>query len=95
MPSYRVTITAGAVRPGFAAASALPTAKAATAELTVVEAADLGIVAGSARIVVRFEAEDAELAGQIAAHTTEKTNTVVEVLGWQLTQRVRNRWVPL
>ena len=70
MPSYRITITIGALRPGVEPPSVLPAAARAADELTTVEASDLGIVSGMPRIVVRFTADDAataQLAGAAGA----------------------------
>jgi hypothetical protein len=92
VPDYRVTMTMGALRPGVVPADVLPAAKAAAAELTMVEAADVTIVAGSARIVIRFESDDAELATQIAAHVVATTRTSVEVRDVTVTERSRGRW---
>ena len=93
MPDFRVTMTMGALRPGVSPATVLPTAKADAAELTMVEAADIAVVAGSARIVVRFESDDAELAAQIADHVVATTQSAVEVPQYGVTQRVGGRWV--
>lgn len=92
MPSYRVTMTIGMLRPGVAPERVLPTATDAAAELVTVEASDIGIVAGSPRITVRFEAEDAEIAGQVAGHVAAATDTVAEMLTSKLTVRDGGRW---
>ena len=78
MPSFRVTIAIGALRPGIAPATVLPAAAAAAATLTTVEASDLAVVAGSARLIVRFTAEDRELAEQVAAHVLAVTAALAE-----------------
>ena len=93
MPSFRVTITVGALRPGVAPATLLPAAAAAAATLTTVEASDLGVVAGSPRLVVRFTAEDREVAEQVAEHVLAVTAGLAEPRGSLLTQRVGSRWV--
>jgi hypothetical protein len=92
VPDYRVTMTMGALRPGVAPANVLPAAKAAAGELTMVEAADLTVVAGSARIVIRFESDDAELANQIAEHVVATTRESVDVPAFTVTERGRGRW---
>jgi hypothetical protein len=92
VPDYRVTLSIGALRPGVAPDTVLPTASAAASELTMVEASDLAIVAGEARIRVRFEAEDGELATQIADHVAAVTQTVAEVARYSVTERVKGRW---
>jgi len=92
MPDYRVTMTMGAVRAGVAPDSVLPTASAAAGEFTMVEAADIAVVAGKARITIRFEADDAELAAQIAAHVVGVTHGSVDVVDVRVTERVGGRW---
>ena len=85
-------MTMGAVRAGVSPADVLPAAKAAAAELTMVEAADLTVVAGSARIIIRFESDDAELATQIAHHVVATTRRSVDVPVFTVTERARGRW---
>jgi hypothetical protein len=93
MPDFRVTMIIGALAPGVAPAAVLPAAKAAASELTLVEASDLAVVAGEARVTIRFEADDDELAAQIAAHIVAVTRDVAEVTGHRATRRVGGRWV--
>jgi hypothetical protein len=50
MPSYRITLGVGALRAGTDPQSVLPTAAAAARELTTVEAWDLAVVRGEARM---------------------------------------------
>ena len=92
MPDYRVTMIIGAVRPGVSPAAILPTAKSAAAELTMVEAADLAVVSGEARVTIRFESDDAELANQIAEHVVATTRQSVDVPVFTVTERGRGRW---
>lgn len=92
MPDYRVTMTLGGVRPGVASDTILPTAAAAVAEFTMVEASDIAVVSGAARITVRFEAEDAELATQISAHVVGVTHGSVDVVDVTVTERTGARW---
>ena len=95
MPSYRVTMTIGMLGPGVAPDRVLPTAAEAAAELTTVEASDLGIVAGAPRITIRYTAEDAELARQLGEHIAAATSRAAEVLVWRVTERVKGRWYVL
>lgn len=95
MPSFRVMLTPGALRPGATAESVIPAAAEAVGELAVVEASDLAIVRAAPRIVVRFMAEDDELALQIAGHAASVTDRVVEVASWSVTRRVGGRWLPV
>ena len=95
MPSFRITMTIGSLQPGVAPDSVLPAAAAAAAELTTVEASDLAVVAGSARATVRFTADDAASAVRIGAHTLDGTRARAGVITWQVTERVRGRWLPV
>ncbi|MFO7689026.1 MAG: hypothetical protein R6W83_00465 [Cryobacterium sp.] len=95
MPSYRIIIAVGALRAGVSPASVLPAAAAAAAELTTVEATDLTLVDGSARLSVRFSADSAELARQIGAHVLAVTDTLATPKASLVTERVQNRWVPV
>ncbi|CAN5183443.1 hypothetical protein BH11ACT5_BH11ACT5_01250 [soil metagenome] len=76
-----------------AADAVLPTARAATLELAVLEASDLQVVRGEARIVVRFTADDRELADQVAAHVAAAASKAAAVTAWRVTERVGERWV--
>jgi hypothetical protein len=95
MPSFRVTMVIGALRNGVQPQSVLPAAAAAAEGLATVEASDLAIVAGTARITVRFTAEDAELARQIGEHVVAATGELAETQRWQVTERVKSRWYPV
>jgi hypothetical protein len=92
MPSFRVTLTVGTLRPGVDPSSIVPTAAAAARMLTTVEASDLAVVAGAARVTVRFTADDAELAAQIGANVAAQTSRSAEVEAWKVTERVGGRW---
>ncbi|TAM70672.1 MAG: hypothetical protein EPN48_04750 [Microbacteriaceae bacterium] len=92
MPSFRVTMTIGALAPGVAPTQVVPVAEGAAAQLTTVEASDVAVVSGAARVTVRFTADDAELAQQIAQHTADTTGAVAEVLAWRLAERVGGGW---
>ncbi|MGO4690795.1 hypothetical protein [Glaciibacter sp. 2TAF33] len=92
MPSFRVTMTLGALRSGVAPEAVVPHAASAAAELTTVEASDLAVVAGHARVTVRFTADDPELALQIADHVVAATDAVARPLDHAVTERVKGRW---
>jgi hypothetical protein len=92
MPDFRVTLVVGALRPGTSPAAVLPAAKAAASELTMVEASDVAVVAGEARITVRFESDDGELATQIARHVVGVTGGLAEITRFAVTERVGGRW---
>jgi hypothetical protein len=92
MPSYRVTMTIGALRAGTRPESVLPAATRAAGEFTTVEASDLAIVSGMPRITVRFTADDAVRALRIGEHVVASTSSIAEVLAWKVTERVKGRW---
>jgi len=93
MPSYRVTMVIGALKPGVNPGAVLPLAAAAGRELVTVEASDLAVVAGEARITVRFTADELEIARQVGAHIVAVTDQSARVLRSAVTERVKNRWV--
>ncbi|CAN5313601.1 hypothetical protein BH11ACT4_BH11ACT4_23830 [soil metagenome] len=92
MPSFRVTLAIGDLAPGIAPAAILPAAKAAAQELVVMEAADLQVVSGQARIIVRFAADDEEIAAQVGSHVASRVQQFAEVTGCRITERVGARW---
>ena len=92
MPSYRVTLVVGALAPGTSPAAVLPAARDAAAELTTVEAFDVQVVAGQARIVVRFSADEYEIADQVGRHVASVVARLAAVEGWKLTERRGSRW---
>ncbi|MGV8885136.1 MAG: hypothetical protein ACOH1T_06050 [Microbacteriaceae bacterium] len=97
MPSYRVTLVIGVLAPGVSPAAVLPAARDAAADLTTVEAFDIHVVAGhqhtrQARLVVRFAADEYEVADQIAQHVATVVTQLAEVTSWKLTQRMGSRW---
>ena len=94
MPSFRITLTIGALLPGVAPDSVLSNL-AAAAELTTVEASDIAVVAGSPRAIVRFTADDAAMALRVGAHVLASARTEVEPVSWQVTERVKARWNPV
>lgn len=72
--------------------SVLPAARAATVEVATLEASDVQVVGGEARIVVRFTADDRDVAEQVARHVASATTRAAEVTAWRLTERVGGRW---
>lgn len=89
-----MTLTIGALAAGVSPQSVLPSIAAAVAERTVVEASDLAVVSASARVTVRYEAED-ETARAVAEHAVARTRAVAEVVSWRVTRRVGGRWHPV
>jgi hypothetical protein len=92
MPSFRIAFAVGTLRAGVDPASVLPAAAAAARELTIVEASDLGVVAGTARITVRFTAEGGDLARQIGDHVVAQVTQLAALSGIRVTERVGGRW---
>ena len=90
-----MTLVVGALRPGVNPASILPTAKAAALDLAVVEAADVQVVSGQARVIIRFAADEGEIAGQIGAHVASVVGDSAHVEKWAITERVKNLWVSI
>ena len=94
MPSFRVQLEIGALTPGVAPDRVLPTAAEAAAELAELAASDLTVVSGAPRAIVRFAADDPELAEQVASQVVTRTAALAEVRRWSLTRREHGRWVP-
>lgn len=95
MPSYRVTSVIGMLRPGVRPETVLPAAVAAGTELTTVEASDVSVVAGQARITVRFTADDDPAAARVADHVCATTGALADLGTVTLTRRYGGRWYPV
>lgn len=94
MPSFRITLTVGALRPGVHPASVLPLAAATAAALTTVEASDLTVVADTPRLTVRYTADDPASAARIGQAVLATATGLAAVIRSTLTQRVGGRWMP-
>lgn len=92
MPSYRVTIGIGSLAPGVSPDTVLPAAAAAAAELAVVEASDLAVVAGAPRITVRFTEDDDAAALGVGHRVVQRTALVADPLTWVVMVREKGRW---
>lgn len=92
MPSFRVIVAVGRLRPGVAAPTVEPAAAEAARELAVVEATSVDVVAGEARLTVRFTADRVEDAVRVAERTVAGIRARAAVDGWRLTERVGGRW---
>lgn len=86
-------MTIGALKPGTVPQSVLPAAARAVRELTTVEASDLAVVSNSARVTVRYTAED-DSARRIAEYAVEHTSVIAQVVTWRMTRREGSRWLP-
>lgn len=92
MPSFRVVVPVGRLRAGASAPSIEPAAAEAAAQLAVVEATSVDVVAGEARITVRFTADRVDEALEVAQHTVRGVERLAETGAWRLTERVGGRW---
>jgi hypothetical protein len=95
MPSYRIVLTIGVLRPGTEPQSLLPLAAGAARRLAVVEAFDVGVVSGAARITVRFTADDREAALRIGGAVVTEVQRAADVNSRMVTERVGGRWIPI
>ena len=85
-------VAVGALRPGVAPTDVLPAAAAAAAELTVVEASSVDVVAREARLTVRFTADTVDEAIAVAQHAVDGIGALARVGHWRVTERVGGRW---
>lgn len=95
MPSYRVRAFVGLLQPGVSAPDLLPDAVAHARTLVTVEAWDLEVVRGRARVTIRYQADDdasARRAGWAVLHHLDER---ADLQGRQLTRRWGARWHPL
>jgi hypothetical protein len=92
VPSFRVIVAVGRLRPGIDPRSIEPAAADAARELAVVEASSVDVVAGEARLTVRFTEDTEHSALRVAEHTVSRLQALADVGGWRLTERVGGRW---
>ncbi|WP_431245254.1 hypothetical protein [Leifsonia xyli] len=92
MPSFRVIVPVGRLRPGVDPRSIEPAAADAAREQAVVEASSVDVVAGEARLTVRFTGDDVRSAIRVAEHTIARIETLAETGDWRVTERVGGRW---
>ncbi|WP_271175324.1 hypothetical protein [Leifsonia poae] len=92
MPSFRVTVAIGALRPGVRPDAVLPAAADAAADLTVVEASSVDVVRREARLTVRYTADTVDEAIAVAEHTVERVGSLAQTGAWAVTERVGGRW---
>lgn len=95
MPSYRVRAFVGLLRPGTAAPDLLPDAVAFARTLVVVEASDVEVVRGRARVTVRYQADDDARARQAGWAVLHHLDERAEIEGRTLTRRFGARWYPV
>ncbi|XYX73644.1 hypothetical protein ACAD36_01624 [Clavibacter nebraskensis] len=92
VPSYRITLTVGALRPGADPSAVLPAAADEAARLATLEANDIQVVRGEPRLTVRFTADDDAAAERIAAAVRARTAGLVDVLRGTITRRDGGTW---
>ena len=95
MPSYRVTLTVGVLRPGVDPAAVLPASADAARGLAKVEAQDVAVVAGEARVVVRYLALGDPGAERVGRRVLDRVSGLAEVRRATVARREGPRWVPL
>jgi hypothetical protein len=92
MPSYRVALTVGALRPGSRPDELLPRAAEAAAELTTVEARDIVMSRGEPQLVVRFTSPDDEVAVAVGAVVEATVGDLADVLSGRVLRRDGGAW---
>jgi hypothetical protein len=92
VPSYRITMTVGALRPGADPSAVLPAAADEAARLATLEAKDIQVVRGEPRLTVRFTADDDRAAERIAAAIRLRAADLVHVLHGTITRRDGGTW---
>lgn len=95
MTSYRVTLVVGLLHPGVDPAAVLPAAAGAAQAVTKVEARDLAVVAGEARVVVRYLAADDAAAQRIGDRVLAGVRELGDVPSATVTRRDGPRWSAL
>lgn len=95
MPSYRITLCVGLMRPGVEPVAVLPAAAGAARELTTLESSDVAVVRGEARITVRFLAEDTREAVGVARRVHAAVVALAGVTSPELARRHGPKWHPV
>lgn len=95
MPSYRVSAAVGLLRPGTQAPDVLPAAVDVARGLVTVEAFDVAVVRGAARVTVRYEARDDASARRAGWAVLARLDELAEISGRTVTRRFGSRWYPL
>jgi hypothetical protein len=93
--SYRVTLAVGLLHPGTDPAAVLPAAADAARAVTKVEAQDLAVVAGEARVVVRYLAADDDAAARIGRRVGARVRSLADVTRATVSRRSGPRWLPV
>ncbi|MET0788870.1 MAG: hypothetical protein ABWY33_06465 [Cellulomonas sp.] len=95
MPSYRVSAAVGLLQPGVDAPDVLPAAVEVAESFTTVEAFDVSVVRGQARVTVRFEAVDDQYARRVGWAVLARLDELADISGRSVTRRFGSRWYPV
>lgn len=95
MTSYRVVLVVGLLGPGVDPAAVLPAAAEAARAVTKVEARDLAVVAGEARVVVRYLAADDPAAHRVGDRVRARVEELAQVTRATVDRRSGPRWLPV
>lgn len=97
MPTYRITLAVGRLARGVAPETVLPAAADAARARVTVEASDLAVVRGEARVTVRYTADDDGQAVDVARRVRAIVSGLANVSSPVLSRRYGSRWhrVPL
>ncbi|BDZ41728.1 hypothetical protein GCM10025865_10270 [Paraoerskovia sediminicola] len=95
MPSYRVVVAVGVLNPSTDPADVVPSAAQAAGALATVEATDLDVVRGEARVTVRFTTDTDVAAAQVAQAVYHRVEELAESSPPRVTRRWGNRWYRL
>ncbi|TDT63832.1 hypothetical protein [Frigoribacterium sp. PhB116] len=92
MPSYRVMLSVGSLRPGVRPDTLLPGAAASAAEHATVEANDIMMLRGEPQLVVRFTGTDDDFALGVGSAVESTVDRLAEVRGARVTRRDGGVW---
>jgi hypothetical protein len=92
MPSYRVMLSVGSLRPGVRPDTLLPSAAASAAEHATVEANDIMMVRGEPQLVVRFTGTDDDFALGVGSAVESTVSALADLRGARVTRRDGGAW---
>ena len=92
VPTYRITLAVGRLSPGVTPETVLPAAADAARVRVTVEACDLAVVRGEARVTVRYTADDDGQAVDVARRVRAVVSGLADVSSPTLSRRYGSRW---
>ena len=92
MPTYRIALAVGRLSPGVAPEAVLPAAVDAARVRVTVEAYDVTVVRGEARVTVRYTADDNGQAVDVARRVRAVVSGLADVSSPALSRRYGPRW---